>query len=188
MRCDQCHEREAVVHLTQIAEEQVVTVHLCERCAAEKGVESSASLGKTPVGTFLASMGKGMDLASAMPGLTPSGACPTCHATLSDFRESGRLGCAECYRTFEGSLRDLLRRLHGSSRHVGKRYAPPGETLLTSLPSLSSCASSSGWRSRRRTSSWPRNCVTGCGWSRGRLIDLSLLPTAAWRGWTPAGR
>lgn len=135
MRCDQCHEREAVVHLTQIAEEQVVTVHLCERCAAEKGVESSASLGKTPVGTFLASMGKGIDLASAMPGLTPSGSCPSCHATLSDFRESGRLGCAECYRTFEGSLRDLLRRLHGSSRHIGERYAPPGEALLASLPS-----------------------------------------------------
>jgi len=135
MRCDQCHEREAVVHLTQIAEDQVVTVHLCERCAAEKGVESSASLGKTPVGTFLASMGKGLDLASAMPGLTPSGACPSCHATLSDFRESGRLGCADCYRTFEGSLRDLLRRLHGSSRHLGKRYAPPGEGLLTTLPS-----------------------------------------------------
>lgn len=135
MSCDQCHEREATVHLTQIAEEQVVTVHLCERCAAEKGVESSASLGKTPVGTFLASMGKGLDLASALPGLPPSGTCPTCHATLSDFRESGRLGCADCYRTFEASLRDLLRRLHGSSRHLGKRYAPPGEAPPAALPS-----------------------------------------------------
>lgn len=135
MRCDQCHEREATVHLTQIAEEQVITVHLCERCAAEKGVESSASLGKTPVGTFLASMGKGLDLASALPGLPPSGTCPTCHATLSDFRESGRLGCADCYRTFEASLRDLLRRLHGSSRHLGKRYAPPGEAPPTAPPS-----------------------------------------------------
>jgi protein arginine kinase activator len=26
---------------------------------------------------------------------------------------------------FEASLRDLLRRVHGSSRHVGKRYEPP---------------------------------------------------------------
>jgi protein arginine kinase activator len=135
MRCDQCHEREAVVHLTQIAEEQVVKVHLCERCAAEKGVETSASLGKTPVGTFLASMGKGIDLSAALPGLTPGDACPTCHATLSDFRESGRLGCADCYRTFEAPLRDLLRRLHGSSRHLGKRYALPGEALPTALPS-----------------------------------------------------
>ena len=126
MRCNQCHEREAVVHLTQIAQDQVVTQHLCERCAAEKGVESAASLGKTPVGTMLASMGKGLDSAAALAGLTGAGPCPACGATLSDFRESGRLGCAECYRTFEASLRDVLRRVHGSSRHIGERYSPMG--------------------------------------------------------------
>lgn len=135
MRCDQCHERDAVVHLTQIAQDQVVTVHLCERCAAEKGVESSATLGKTPVGAFLASMGKGLDPTAALPGITPTGACPTCHATLADFRESGRLGCSDCYRTFEGALRDLLRRLHGSSRHFGERYQPPGEAAPAAPPS-----------------------------------------------------
>lgn len=126
MRCDQCHERDAVVHLTQIAEDKVVTLHLCERCAAEKGVESTASLGKTPVGTFLASMGKGLEAQSALPGITPPGNCPTCGATLADFRESGRLGCADCYRAFEGPLRDLLRRLHGASRHLGERYTVAG--------------------------------------------------------------
>jgi protein arginine kinase activator len=79
------------------------------------------------VGTFLATMGKGLEAVAALPaGVTPPGACPSCGATLSDFRESGRLGCAACYRTFEPSLRDLLRRLHGSSRHLGERYAPPG--------------------------------------------------------------
>ncbi|HTS87861.1 MAG TPA: UvrB/UvrC motif-containing protein [Gemmatimonadales bacterium] len=127
MRCTQCHEREAVVFLTQIAQDQVVKLHLCERCAAEKGVETTASLGKTPVGTFLASMGKGLEATQALPaGIDPPEACPTCGATLSDFRESGRLGCAECYRTFAPALRDLLRRLHGSSRHLGERYAVPG--------------------------------------------------------------
>jgi protein arginine kinase activator len=134
MRCDQCHERDAVVHLTQIAQDQILQVHLCERCAAEKGVETASSLGKTPVGAFLASMGKGMDPVTALPGITPTGACPTCHATLSDFRESGRLGCSDCYRTFEGALRDLLRRLHGSSRHLGERYLPPGNTAPASGP------------------------------------------------------
>ena len=126
MRCDQCHERDAVVHLTQIAQDQVVTLHLCERCAAEKGVENTASLAKTPVGSFLASMGKGLEPQLALTGVTPAGACPTCGATMADFRESGRLGCADCYRAFEGPLRDLLRRLHGSSRHLGERYAPEG--------------------------------------------------------------
>jgi protein arginine kinase activator len=126
MQCSQCQSREAVIHLTQIANEEVVTVHLCEKCAAEKGVETTASLGKTPIGGFLASMGKGLlDIAPA----TPAGealTCRRCGATLNDFRETGRLGCAECYLTFEGSLRELLRRLHGSSRHIGERYRAMG--------------------------------------------------------------
>jgi protein arginine kinase activator len=45
---------------------------------------------------------------------------------LRDFRDSGRLGCAQCYQSFEDHLRDLLRRLHGSSQHVGERYVLPG--------------------------------------------------------------
>ena len=58
MSCDQCHEREAVIHLTQIVNEQVTTLHLCEQCAAEKGVESPGRGAKTPLGNFLAAMGQ----------------------------------------------------------------------------------------------------------------------------------
>ena len=54
MSCEQCHEREAVIHLTQIVNEQVTTLHLCERCAAEKGVESPGSLPKTPLWRLIA--------------------------------------------------------------------------------------------------------------------------------------
>jgi protein arginine kinase activator len=52
--------------------------------------------------------------------------CPRCGGSLQDFRESGRLGCSECYRSFEVPLRDLLRRLHGSTHHMGERYAESG--------------------------------------------------------------
>lgn len=127
MSCDQCHEREAVIHLTQIVNEQVTTIHLCERCAAEKGVESPGGVTKTPLGTFLAAMGKG--LPETTPAPRTADACPRCGGTLQDFRETGRLGCPECWRTFEAPLRDLLRRLHGSTHHLGERYmetaAPP---------------------------------------------------------------
>lgn len=126
-RCDQCHERDAVVSLTQVSDEQKTTVHLCERCAAERGVETSASLAQVPVGNFIASLGKGADVAAALPGPTPGGTCSACGASLEDFRETGRLGCADCYRNFEAPLRDLLRRLHGSTRHVGEHYATAGE-------------------------------------------------------------
>ena len=127
MSCDQCREREAVIHLTQIVNDQVTTLHLCERCAADKGVESPASVTKTPLGTFLAAMGKEAEI----PAPKTADTCSRCGGSLQDFRESGRLGCPECWRAFETPLRDLLRRLHGSTHHVGERYAdqqePTGE-------------------------------------------------------------
>jgi protein arginine kinase activator len=121
MSCEQCHEREAVIHLTQIVNEQVTTLHLCERCAAEKGVESPGALPKTPLGTFLAAMGQ--ELPEQAPTPRNGDTCSRCGGSLQDFRESGRLGCPDCYRSFETPLRDLLRRLHGSTHHMGERYA-----------------------------------------------------------------
>ena len=125
-RCDNCHERDAVVELTQVADDTKVELHLCEKCAAEKGISTSASLTKIPVGGFVAALGKGGQAAAALPSFTHTGTCPTCGGSLEDFRETGRLGCADCYRTFEAPLRDLLRRLHGASRHLGERYVSPG--------------------------------------------------------------
>ncbi len=116
--CDNCGEREAVIHLTQIVNNTVTTLHLCEQCAAEKGVDTEAEVAKYPLGDFLASLGA--IEAEAAPG-TPA-VCPGCGATLADFRTTGRLGCAQCYVTFAGPLRDLLRRLHGTTQHEGERY------------------------------------------------------------------
>ena len=124
MSCDQCREREAVIHLTQIVNEQVTTLHLCERCAAEKGVESPSGVVKTPLGSFLAAMGK--NLPETEPAPRSGETCGRCGGSFQDFRESGRLGCPECYRSFEIPLRELLRRLHGSTHHVGERYADRG--------------------------------------------------------------
>jgi len=120
MLCDNCGEREAAIHLTQIVNNSVTTMHLCEQCAEQKGGETGASVAKFPLGDFLASLGKtGTEQAEAGSGV----ACPSCGATLKDFRDTGRLGCAVCYTTFDAHLRDLLRRLHGSSQHAGERYA-----------------------------------------------------------------
>ena len=120
MLCDSCKERDAVVHLTQIVESAVTQLHLCEKCAAEKGVDSPAAHAKTPLGTLIGAMGKGPEQA---PVPRSSDLCIRCGATFQDFRETGRLGCPDCYRSFEVPLRDLLRRLHGSTHHLGERYS-----------------------------------------------------------------
>jgi protein arginine kinase activator len=87
-------------------------------------VETGGGILKSPLANLIGSMTK------AGTNMLPSPAdglrCPTCGSTLKDFRDSGRLGCADCYGSFDAHLRDLLRRLHGSSQHVGERYAVPG--------------------------------------------------------------
>jgi protein arginine kinase activator len=125
MQCDQCGERPAAIHLTQIVNNAVTQAHLCETCAAEKGIQTSASVAKFPLSDFLASLGKTPGKADA--GAPPAEPCGFCGAALNDFRETGRLGCSHCYVSFEGQVRDLLRRLHGSTQHVGKVYLQPGQ-------------------------------------------------------------
>ena len=123
MLCDNCKEREAIINLTQVEHDSKVTLHLCEQCAQQKGVETGVAIMKSPLGNFLGALGKG-------GALVPAGAegmrCPACGSSLRDFRDTGRLGCDQCYVAFDAHLRDLLRRLHGSSQHVGERYLPPG--------------------------------------------------------------
>lgn len=122
MLCDQCRERDAVVHLTQIVGQSVAQVHLCEWCAAERGIETTVSEPKHPLGDFLQAV---QQQASQLPGDLPR--CAYCGTSLQEFRASGRLGCAHCYAAFDQSLRELLRRVHGATRHAGWRPPAPGE-------------------------------------------------------------
>lgn len=51
----------------------------------------------------------------------PLGACPSCGMELAQFRNTGLLGCPECYRAFESVLAPLIERAHeGSTHHTGK--------------------------------------------------------------------
>ena len=129
MQCDNCGERPAAIHLTQIVNNSVTTLHLCDQCAAAKGVQTGATVAKFPLSDFLASMGKGTT--GTPPAVADSNPCAFCGATLKDFRETGRLGCPHCYASFEPHLRDLLRRLHGSSQHVGEIYLSPDRSRTT---------------------------------------------------------
>jgi protein arginine kinase activator len=122
MLCDSCHERDAVVHLTTIENNAVHQLHLCERCAAERGVETTVATPKHPLGEFLHDAH--LQLAAAGGGAEGI-RCSFCNTTMADFRATGRWGCARCYTNFEAGIRELLRRVHGNHRHVGRTYRPP---------------------------------------------------------------
>jgi protein arginine kinase activator len=119
MLCENCGERDASIHYTQIEKNEMQTLHLCEQCAADKGLQPGVNVGSFPLTDFLAQMGR------SGPESVSDGPCAFCGLTLDDFKKTGRLGCSHCYVTFDTHLGGLLRRLHGGTQHVGKVYLPP---------------------------------------------------------------
>jgi protein arginine kinase activator len=129
MLCDACRESDASVHLTKVVEGDVTLVHLCAACAAARGIEATvaSSTPKNVLGEFLHAA---QQQVASEKGAGDETTCTFCRLTLREFRATGRLGCGHCYTTFEPSLRQLLRRVHGNSEHVGRKYMAPEPDIL----------------------------------------------------------
>jgi len=122
--CDNCGSKPATVNLTQIENNEMSSYHLCEDCAAQKGLEATTEPSSSPLPDFLAQIGD-----EPREEEDSDNECSFCGLTFAAFRETGRLGCPHCYETFEAHLRRLLRRVHGGTKHVGKIYLPPDPTV-----------------------------------------------------------
>ncbi len=117
MKCDLC-DNPATIHEVTIREGQRVEKHLCEACATSVGIGIP---GAVPVADLISKYVIEQTAAKIQPQARDGSACPTCGTSFTEFRSTGLLGCAECYRTFEAKLSPLLERAHeGASHHVGK--------------------------------------------------------------------
>jgi protein arginine kinase activator len=116
MLCCVCKQKEATVHLTQIAQEKMQKVDLCEDCAKEKGVMNDP--GAFSLADMLLGLGVSQELEQAAGGVQLK--CPACGFTQADFKKAGRLGCPACYETFSEGLEGLLKTMHKGTRHKGK--------------------------------------------------------------------
>jgi protein arginine kinase activator len=115
MLCDICGKNQATVHLTEIVDDQMTELHLCEECARQKSIQMEQQFGLSDLLAGLAEFEK--------PALQKEAVllkCSNCDLTYTDFKKIGRLGCSECYSTFRKYLGPLLKRIHGSSLHLGK--------------------------------------------------------------------
>ncbi len=115
MFCNKCGKNPAVVHYTQVINNNVMELHLCEPCAKKQGLFMQKHFS---VSDFLGSITDGK--ADKSSGIVKVLKCSECGMTFEDFRKNGRLGCAHCYATFKNSLKNILKRIHGSETHVGK--------------------------------------------------------------------
>jgi protein arginine kinase activator len=110
LKCDLC-PKTATVHLTQIVNNKIHKVDLCEACAQAKGVTD-------PSGFSLSDL---LLKASLNPEASSDAMrCEHCGFTQNDFKKHGRFGCPHCYETFNSMIEPMLDNMHKGTSHTGK--------------------------------------------------------------------
>lgn len=133
MLCQRCKKNEASIHVTDVSEGAKDEIHLCQQCAQKEGVtlKGHVSLADFLSGLIKAPVTKEMARLSKLK-------CPVCGINYIEFQSKGRLGCPKDYEVFEDLVSDLLEKIHGSTKHVGKTPQPgiTANTAVTELESL----------------------------------------------------
>jgi len=111
LTCSLCG-KDATVHLTQIVNNKIHKVDLCESCAHQKGVTD-------PEAFSLADLLSKTAL-TPVPERDQGASCPNCGHSAADFRRTGRMGCSSCFEHFEALLQPVLGDMHVGTTHKGK--------------------------------------------------------------------
>lgn len=123
MLCDNCGKREANVKYSESINGIKKEMNLCEECAKSLGITNQFSF-NMPLDfpNFFGSFLEDFSDQEFMPLFeeTKNARCDNCGTTFNDIVNTGRLGCANCYEVFGDKLDAILKRLQGSSRHVGR--------------------------------------------------------------------
>ncbi len=111
--CDICGKL-ATVHLTQIINNKIQKIDLCEECAQKKGVTD-------PSGFSLADLlSKNIDISAGGGESNSPLVCEQCGFTPQNFKKSGRLGCACCYESLAPVIMPILQNMQRGPQHQGK--------------------------------------------------------------------
>lgn len=113
MLCEKCGAKNATTHIRTVVNGVVHEKHLCSHCAASE----TDDIKNNNLTQMLSNMFGDM----AAPVQNKITRCSCCGSTYADIAESGKCGCAECYNIFYEQLLPYFKRVHGSTKHIGKK-------------------------------------------------------------------
>ncbi|MGL5152878.1 MAG: UvrB/UvrC motif-containing protein [Clostridium sp.] len=133
MKCDKCGKREAIINIIKVSKEEEKSLWLCEECAKEM-VGLSPSKEEVIDGKF---QGLINGFIQALNTTKKSGEleklkCDFCGYTYMNFKDSGEVGCENCYRAFNTQIRPIVKRIHGDLEHIGKIPKRTGKEIIIS--------------------------------------------------------
>lgn len=126
MLCQICKKRPVAISYTQVINQKKTQLSICVKCAEEKGITNPLAGLPEVFGKIVANILGEQALEEIEERSERKGGrrCPGCNISLDAFEKTGLLGCDQCYETFAKELAILLRRIHGSSKHIGSRPRP----------------------------------------------------------------
>lgn len=135
MLCDNCQKNEATIHIKRVVEGKVRAIHLCAECAKEQEEQGAVGALGFNLAEVLFNIAGLRDIVPPEPeteeetvedsGSDTTFCCPDCGWTMEKLRQSnGKLGCAECYRSFAVVIHDAFSRMQRGKIHMGKK---PGD-------------------------------------------------------------
>ena len=123
MLCQNCGKNEVNFRYTQIINGVKKEMALCDKCAKSLGLESLDFNMPINFSSFLGDfLNDAMDT-QFLPSFTKTTTmqCDNCGTTYDEFIDTGKFGCSHCYDIFADGLDNVLKNIHGSARHVGRR-------------------------------------------------------------------
>jgi protein arginine kinase activator len=119
-------------HITELTGDKPEEHHFCDFHAREYLNESSHSSDSVSSDGLAAALADSpvkknpmTKLAAELQAIDQQ-ICPVCGISFYDFRNRGRLGCANDYDCFAKQLEPLITSIHGANSHVGKSPAGGG--------------------------------------------------------------
>jgi len=122
MLCQNCGKNEVNFRYTQVVNGVKKEMALCDKCAKELGLEGLDFSMPIDFSSFFGDFFH--DAESFLPSFAKTNLleCDTCGMTFDDFANTGEFGCGNCYITFADRISPVLKNLHGSSTHIGRKY------------------------------------------------------------------
>lgn len=122
MLCERCKKNEAKVHIIKIINGEKSETLLCEKCAKElteipfdnKFIPDNKMTFQNILSGFFETLDKGNKNQKIEV------VCKSCGLTYSEFKKNGKLGCSNCYKSFQDLLKSRIKRIQGDTEHIGK--------------------------------------------------------------------
>ena len=134
MLCDKCNVNEASIHISKIINGKKMEMNLCDKCAKEKTtleVIGDIEYNSFDIDDLFSGLIKYIGTNTFMYDKEKRGVCcKSCGTTFIQFKNTGLMGCDQCYETFKMEVEPLIKRIQGNSSHVGKIPNSQGGVIL----------------------------------------------------------